>query len=159
MMRSLSLLKQTGPTHWIMMVLRDGGRDQPMVAFAVGFLLRLPRHPDLATHLVPAGNRNWPYPRQPSPSRRARPRASSVSRMRGKLFFHAPRLLKWASMLATVIAPGWLESTCATARTWSGRALGQFCVICSFAPFLAGFCSISSAISDCSPIDTGVSSS
>ena len=33
---------------------RDGIRDQPIVAFAVGCLLRFHRHPDLATHMVPA---------------------------------------------------------------------------------------------------------
>ena len=59
--------------------------------------------------------------------------------MRGRLFFHAPRLLKWASMSVSVIAPGWLASTCATARTWSGRVLGQFWVVDSLEPFLVGF--------------------
>ena len=39
--------------------------------------------------------------------------------MRGKLFFHAPRLIKWASMLATVIAPGWLAFGSVKWTDWS----------------------------------------
>ena len=59
------------------------------------------------------------------PSRRARPSASSVSRMRGRVFFQLPLPVKCAAMAASGSGAGALASTCATARTCSGKLAGQ----------------------------------
>jgi len=51
------LLKRIRPcVYSSIMVPRGGGRDQPMVAFAVGFLLRFSCDPGPATHMMPAWN-------------------------------------------------------------------------------------------------------
>ena len=66
-----------------------------------------------------------PHPRQPSPLRRARPRASRVSRMRGRPFFHGLMPLKPASMAGGGSGAGLAASSWATARTCSGRVNGN----------------------------------